>query len=368
MSEDRVDLVRLNLTRRVGVRAYRRVVETFGSLASALKAPLKLLANVPGIGRDTAASIHIMRRMDAETEVERTAAIGAKIVAWGEAGYPTSLVDLYDPPLVLYVLGDLRANERCVAIVGARQATPYGRRMAETLARDLSGAAIAVVSGLARGIDAAAHRGAIAGGGRTIAVLGSGLLQCYPREHEGLMREVAAHGAVVTEFPLDTPPFAYHFPRRNRIVSGLALGTCVVEAAEKSGSLITAEWALEQGREVFAVPQRADDPGAAGVHRLIRDGATLVERAEDVVFALGLGPGRSRTADLTPRPEGQEVTPRGLSPIEQQIYALLGQEPRPIDDLIEEAALPASTVFATLTALELKRAARGWPGRLYQKA
>jgi DNA processing protein len=366
--EKRLDLIRLNLTGRVGVRAWRRIVERFGSLAEALRAPLDRLAAVPGIGRDVAAAIHLVRREDAEREVERAAAAGARLVAFEDPEYPEGLREIHDPPLVLYALGELRAQERAVAIVGARRATPYGLRMAESIARGLARAAVAVVSGLARGIDAAAHRGALAGGGRTIAVLGSGLFRCYPPEHEPLMREIAERGAVITEFGLDAPPLPDHFPRRNRIISAISLGTVIAEASAKSGSLLTADWALEQGKEVLAVPHRADDPGAAGGNRLIREGAALVECAADVLGHLGLGPGRSRERDLDPSAGAAEETPSGLSPTEARIVSLLGPDPRSIDEIIEEAALPASTVFATLTRLERKRIAKGWPGRLYQRA
>lgn len=365
MGEQRTDIVLLNLTRRVRVRAYQRLLDTFGSVAAALSAPLDRLASVRGIGRDTAAALHVVREEDARREIERAEELGAEILLWGDEAYPEALETIYDPPLVLYVLGDLRPTEKSVAIVGARRATPYGKRIAESIARGLAEAGIAVVSGLARGIDSAAHRGALAAGGRTIAVLGSGLLKCYPAEHEPLMREAAARGAVVSEYPLDTPPFAYHFPERNRIVAGLALGTCVVEAAERSGSLITANWALEQGKQVFAVPQRVDDPGARGVHRLIRDGAAIIEGADDIIFELGLG-WRQREEPVPCGGEGDD-TPGGLSALEERIFSLLGPDPRPIDELIEEAALPASTVFATLTTLELKHVARGWPGKLYQR-
>jgi DNA processing protein len=367
MPDDRLDILRLVLTRRVGLLAYRRMVDAFGSLSGALAAPLDRLAAVRGVGRDTAAAIHVVRREQAEIEEQRVERMGGRIVLVGDPDYPAALRNIHDPPLALYVLGEIRPAEKAVAIVGARRATPYGRRMAEAIARGLAEAGVAVVSGLARGIDAAAHRGALAGSGRTIAVLGNGLNRCYPEEHEPLFRAIAEGGAVVSEFPLDTQPFPHHFPRRNRIVSGLALAVCVVEAAQRSGSLITAEWALEQGREVFAVPQRVDDPGAAGVHRLLRDGAGLVESADDIIFALGLG--WRRPAELAPASaSGTDETPMGLSEVERRVFELLGSDPRPIDELIEEAALPASTVFATLTRLELKRVARGWPGRMYQRA
>ncbi len=358
-------LVRLNLTGRIAVRGARRLAAAFGGdLGAALRAPLERVAAV--LGPDTAAAIHVVRPAE---EIERACAIGARIVPFGDPGYPQLLREIYDPPLVLYVLGELRPAERAVAVVGSRRATPYGRRMTDLIARGLAEAAVAVVSGLARGIDAVAHRAALAQGGRTIAVLGSGLCRCYPPEHEDLLREIARRGAVVTEFPLDAPPFPHHFPRRNRIVSGLSLGVCVVEAGARSGSLVTAEWALEQGREVFAVPHRAGDPGAPGVHRLLREGAGLVETADDIIGALGLGPGPARSRNLAPPPDGAaEATPSDLSPTELRILAALGPDPRSIDEIIEEAALPASTVFAALTRLELRRIARGWPGRLYQRA
>lgn len=369
MDHERRHILRLNLTGRVTLRQYRRIVERFGSVAEALRAPLAALAAVKGIGPDTAAAIHVVRDDDVDRELERAEGMGAQVIAFGEPAYPARLREITDAPIVLYVLGELRPNEPAVAMVGARRATPYGRRMAETIARDLARSAVCVVSGLARGIDSAAHRGALTGGGRTIAVLGSGLDRCYPEEHLALFREIAAQGAVVTEFPLGTQPLPYHFPRRNRIVAGLADALCVVEAAEKSGSLITVEWALEQGKDVFAVPHRADDPGAAGVHRLIRSGAGLVTGAADLIAALGLGP-HPAVGRETPPPAGVEPdgTPSGLNALEAKVYALLEADPKPIDDLIEEAELPASTVFATLTMLELKRVARGWPGRLYQRA
>jgi len=264
-----------------------------------------------------------------------------------------------DPPLALAVRGALAADEPAIAVVGARRASEYGRRIADELARGLAQAGVTVVSGLATGIDAAAHRGALAAGGRTVAVLGTGIDRVYPSWHAGLAAEIVPQGALVTEFACGTPPRAFHFPRRNRLISGLSLGTVVVEAAEESGSLITAHCALEQNRAVFAVPGPAGVAAHRGPHRLIRAGATLVtcveEILEEVAPALIERPARARAT----------AAEAALTPAERRVLEVIGADGRHVDDVIRRAAVPAGPVLETLLALELRGLVRQLPGKRF---
>src|SRR3989449_3907718 len=294
-------------------------------------------------------------------------------IALGDERYPELLRAIYDPPVVLYCDGVPEPGDRqAVAIVGSRQATPYGFRITETLAGELSALGFTIVSGFARGIDAAAHRAALASGGRTVAVLGCGLDVDYPSGHASLRTEITGSGAVLTEFAPGTAPFATNFPRRNRIISGLALGVVVVEAAEDSGSLITARLALEQGREVFAVPGPIDAQTSRGPHGLLKQGAKLVETVDDIVEELlpqletmrtplsqdfvAMGAGRRRP--FAPKPPD-------LSPEEQVVLRVIGREPRHLDDLTEQSRLPAAEVARILLGLELKALVHQLPGQQY---
>jgi DNA processing protein len=293
-------------------------------------------------------------------------------IALADDRYPAWLRAIPDPPAVLYCDGRIEPRDRqAVAIVGARKATPYGLRITETLARELSGAGFTIVSGLARGIDAAAHRAALEAGGRTIAVLGCGLDVTYPPEHASLREEIAASGAVLTEFPAGTPPKPSHFPQRNRIISGLSLGVVVVEAAEDSGSLITARLALEQGREVFAVPGPLDAPLSRGPHGLIKQGAKLVETADDIIEELLPQIGNTLTPTLSPRGrgkgEGEFSEPKGLTSEERMVYSLMSRDPLHLDDLTERSGLTPAGVAGILLALELKGVARQLPGQRYYR-
>src|SRR5436309_5520834 len=252
--------------------------------------------------------------------------------------YPAWLRTIPDPPPVLYCDGSMEPGDRqAVAIVGSRQATPYGLRVTDALARELSALGFTIVSGFARGIDAAAHHAALASGGRTVAVLGCGLDVDYPSGHASLRAEIAGSGAVLTEFAPGTAPFAMNFPRRNRIISGLALGVVVVEASEDSGSLITARLALEQGREVFAVPGPIDAPTSQGPHGLLKQGAKLVETVDDIVEELLPQMETPLTPTLSGNPLllGMQRVPEGLSPEERLIYSLMSREPCHLDDLTE---------------------------------
>ena len=287
--------------------------------------------------------------------------------------YPAWLRAIPDPPPVLYCDGSMEPGDRqAVAIVGSRQATPYGLRVTDALARELSRLGFTIVSGFARGIDAAAHRAALASGGRTVAVLGCGLDVDYPSGHASLRAEIAGSGAVLTEFAPGTAPFATNFPRRNRIISGLALGVVVVEAAEDSGSLITARLALEQGREVFAVPGPIDAPTSQGPHGLLKQGAKLVETVDDIVEELlpqletmrtplsqdSMVTGAGKRRSFAPKPPD-------LSPEEQVVLRVMGREPRHLDDLTEQSHLPAAEVARILLGLELKALVHQLPGQQY---
>jgi DNA processing protein len=287
---------------------------------------------------------------------------GIRVIVWGDPEYPRRLQEIASSPPVLYLRGALApADESAVAIVGARRATAYGETVARELAGELARRGLCIVSGLARGIDAAAHRGALEVGGRTLAVLGSGLDQIYPAEHQGLAGEVVGRGALLTEFPLGTPPVRLNFPRRNRIISGLSLGVVVVEAGVDSGALITAHHALEQGREVFAVPGRVHARYSEGCNRLIKAGAKLVETWEDVLSELAgqLRPPRPRRAETPPPP--------ALTPAEQQVYDLLGEGPLHIDALIGRASLAGGRVASALLGLEMKGLVRQLTGKVFER-
>ena len=295
-----------------------------------------------------------------EAEIALCRERGIDILTESDPRYPRMLRELPDPPGVLFVRGELKPEDAlAVGIVGTRHGTPYGLRQAERLAGSLARAGLTVVSGLARGIDAAAHRGALAAGGRTIAVMASGVLNIYPPEHASLAEEVAAAGALLSEQPSRSPPLAGAFPQRNRLISGLSLGVIVVEAADRSGALITARHAMEQGREVFAVPGNVDSRASRGCHRLIRDGAKLIESADDVLQELG------PLVEATPRDDGRVIHHPAelmLNEIEQQVLAAMGGETITIDQVVVASGLPVPRVLAALSALEMRHLVRRLSG------
>ena len=282
-----------------------------------------------------------------------------------DPAYPPRLKMITDPPPLLYITGTLTDQDAlAVAIVGARRATAAGRAMTEELSHDLAGAGMTVVSGLARGVDAAAHRGALAAQGRTIAVLGCGIDRTYPPEHERLRRQIEEQGAILSEVSMGAPPHSHHFPRRNRIISGLSLGVIVTEAAIGSGSLITARLAAEQGREVFAVPGFVKEDTSRGTNALLKEGAALIERAQDVIDVIlpQLEPGlRLR---LQPSHEKSEQRDH-LGGEEQRVYDALSYDPRTVDDVIASTGLSVSVVMASLLSLELRRRVKQLPGQRY---
>ncbi|WP_455370147.1 DNA-processing protein DprA [Petrachloros mirabilis] len=284
-----------------------------------------------------------------------------------DASYPSRLRMIQDPPPLLYVSGSVtEADELALAVVGARRATDAGRVVTEDLAKDLAATGFTIVSGLARGVDAAAHRGALAAGGRTIGVLGCGIDRTYPPEHERLRREIETQGAILSELPLGAPPHSAHFPRRNRIISGLSLGVIVTEAAVNSGSLITASLAAEQGREVFAVPGFVKSATSRGTNSLIKQGAALVERAEDVIESITPQLDETLRLRLRGAPTDHKSIDR-FGNQEQLVYDALSYEPSTLDHLTEHTGLPVSVVMVSLLSLELQRQVRQLPGQRYLK-
>jgi DNA processing protein len=345
----------------VGPRLRRALLTQFETPEAVLTAAPSELRKVPGIGGKLSQVIaRANETIDPSAEIELCRRHDIQILAEAYEPYPRVLRDLPDPPAVLFMQGQLLPQDAmAVAIVGSRHATQYGLAQAERLAGSLARAGLTIVSGLARGIDGAAHRGAMAAGGRTIAVLGSGLLNIYPPEHRELAREVAEHGAVISESPPQAQPLAGVFPQRNRIISGLSLGVIVVEAAVSSGALITARHAGEQGREVFAVPGRIDSRMSHGCHRLIRDGAKLVESADDVLEEL------SPLAAATTRSNGETIQHPAellLNEVEQQVLSAIDHQATSIDRIVTQSGLTPQQVLATVSVLEMRRIIRRLSG------
>lgn len=313
---------------------------------------MRRLGHSPGAPRDPAEQRELLHHLD------------ARVIVLGEPDYPPLLAEIPDPPSFLYLRGAaacLHAPQ--LAIVGSRKASPPGISMTRGLAGAVTGAGLTVTSGLALGIDAAAHRGALAAAGASVAVMATGIDQVYPRRHRSLADELVLRGCLVSEFAPLTPPRAMHFPARNRIISGLSLGVLVVEAALPSGSLITAGTALDQGREVFAVPWFPGHPGGRGCLRLLRDGATLVESAEDILLALGLEPGQQQLGLLEePLFEASPDALAGLGADERAVWARLGYEAQSVESLAASLALPTGRLLAALTGLEMADLARGVAG------
>ena len=303
------------------------------------------------------------RRIDRELAMFQRARIDARTIL--DPSYPARLRMIPDPPPLLYVSGTLtEQDELALAIVGARRATAAGRVLTEELAKDLATAGFTVISGLARGVDAAAHRGALAAGGRTVAVLGCGIDRTYPIEHERLRREIEEQGAVVSELSCGSPPHSAHFPRRNRIISGLSLGVVVTEAAINSGSLITARLAAEQGREVFAVPGFVKEETSHGTNALLKEGASLIEKAHDVIEAVLPQLDVSLRARLSCMPAEMKRGDR-FGNEEQLVYDALSYDPLTVDHLVAQTGLPVPLVAASLLSLELRQRVRQLSGQRY---
>lgn len=343
----------------VGPLRLARLREVFGSLQAAWEANADALRRAGLDSRTVDNLLETRRSLDLDAVQRRLDDLGAAFLTLEDPDYPALLRELPDAPPVLYVRGSFSASDRwAVAIVGTRKAGNYGLDMAFQLGADLAREGIAVISGLALGIDAAAHKGALEGGGRTIAVLPCGIDSVYPPDHRGLARAIADHGALVTEFPPDTQAEVKNFPARNRLISGLALGVIVVEAPLKSGALLTADSASEQGREVFAVPGPATSTASKGSNRLIQDGAKLILSVDDVLAELNLTRDGSET-----RAAVQEIVPENDT--ERAILACLGEEARHIDEVCRASGLPISTVSSALALMELKGLVRQMGGMQY---
>lgn len=342
-------------------RRLNSLIERFGAPEALFAVPAQELARAADLPESVALRLADPAHAATDAELADMERLGVRLILRGDAGYPRLLAEIGDPPPFLFARGDLQPeDDRAVAVVGSRSASPYGRGVAERLSRDLAAAGFTVVSGFARGIDTHAHRGALAGGGRTIAVLGCGLDVPYPWGNRELVDRVAASGALLSEYPLGAAPEAWRFPARNRIVSGLSLGVVVVEAPRGSGALITARRALDQNREVFAVPGRIDDPRNCGPHALIRDGAKLVETVEDILAEIQ--PGAAPAQGELPLP------PPDLTEEERLLCAMLSNQGKHVDDLILASDLTASQVNAVLMMLEIKGVARRLPGNCYARA
>ncbi len=349
-----------------------RLVQTLGSAEAVRRAPAEALMESGGVRRSVAEAI--VRGPDPESqraidrELKLLERLRCSVVTYLDSGYPARLRMIPDPPPLLYVSGIMEERDQhAVAVVGSRRVSAAGRAVTEELSRELAGAGFTIVSGLARGVDAAAHRGAMEAKGRTVAVLGCGIDRTYPPEHGALRDRIEACGAVVSELPLGAFPHSYHFPRRNRIISGMCLGVVVTEAAAQSGSLITARLAGEQGREVFAVPGFIKADNSRGPNGLIKQGAKLVEGAMDVIEELLPQlepPVRDRIQARIPVPSATSGGPPS-DRNEARVYAALSAEPTHLDAVIIRAALPASDVTSLLLAMELKGSVRQLPGQSY---
>ncbi len=358
----------LKFVENVGSVGFKNLVKAFGSPRAVFDAPLSALLKVPHIAHKTAQGIREFNDWPQVTrEIETAERMGASFITADSPFYPPLLSAIYDFPPVLYVKGRLSPRDVCIAVVGSRLASTYGRFITERLCRELAMAGITVVSGMARGIDSAAHRGALAGKGRTIAVLGSGLDTIYPPENKELFEKISENGAVITEYPFTTRPLAANFPSRNRIISGLSLGVVIVEAGEKSGSLITARLALDHGREVFAVPGNIDSPGTRGTHRLLREGAKLVENAHDILEEI-LPQVDHDPALPGAMASGTAVAERKTDSIaieEQTILKALSTNAAHIDTLASDTGYAVQDLLRILMSLELKGYITQLPGKTF---
>ena len=359
-------IVALNLLPKVGPVLVRRLLEAFGGdPARILGAPKDRLQRVDRVGPEIAGILHRWQdHADPAAEMREAEQRGISIVTQDDDGYPAPLRDSYDPPLLLYVWGKLEPRDKhAIGIVGSRRATRYGKQATHRFAYQLSQSGFTIISGLARGIDTAAHEAAVAAAGRTIAVVGSGLGKLYPPENLALAERIASgFGAVVSEFPLNTGPDKQTFPMRNRIVAAWSRAVLVVECPAWSGSLITANLATEYGKPVFAVPGPIDSPASAGCNQLIRDGATLVADPSHLLDDLGELPFARKTGPAEPVGDIPELPEE-----EAAVFAAVTTDESPVDLIIERCGLPAHTVTATLMKLEMRRLVRAYPGFRYAR-
>lgn len=356
--------IALNMVDGIGSITYRKLIEHFGTPERVFSAAFDELIGVDGIGKNTANSIKSFNMEEkVKEELNKIEKSKIAVLTIDDKKYPSNLKTIFDPPPVLYVKGDLTESDTiAVAVVGSRLPTIYGKLVAEKISKGLAETGITIVSGMARGIDSIAHKSAIEMGGRTIAVLGCGLDIIYPPENYKLVNDIVSHGAVISEFPISTNPDKMNFPQRNRIISGLSLGVAVIEAAEKSGSLITAGHAIEQGREVFAVPGNINSAKSHGTNRLIKMGAKLVEGVNDIIEEFSPAV-RTSLKSL----EKRENKDYDLTADEKFIFSLIDAESKHIDTIIERSSLPVGVVSGILAKLELKGLIKQLSGKLFVK-
>ncbi len=351
--------IALSLVPEIGPVTFRKLLSVYGDPAAVFDASRKELESVDGVGERKAKSIKDFSGWkDVKRQVTQLARSGARLLTFLSPDYPAMLRQIDDAPALLYVKGIVQNEDRfAIALVGSRKSTPYGRLVAEKLSSELSSSGFTVVSGMARGIDTMAHVGALASGGRTIAILGSGIDRAYPPENRGLMDKIAASGYVASEFSCGTGPLKENFPRRNRLISGLSMGVVVVEAAPGSGALITANTALEQNREVFAVPGNITSQNSAGANELIKKGAKLVQKADDII------------EELAPALRGfvraKEIRKVEITDEEKRLCDILTVEPKHIDALSRELSLSPAKALATLLTLEMKGVVKQTEGKRF---
>lgn len=362
MTSEIRDLLALHLVPGLGPRLTAALLERFGSAAEVLRASSNQLSEVPHIGAVLADKLHqAMKTLNLAEEEELIAKYGVEILAHRHPGYPEPLANIPDPPPILYIRGKLEPEDvKGVGLVGSRQCTSYGKRVAERLAGGLARKGYTVISGLARGIDGAAHWGALKAGGRTLAIMAGGLSRIYPPEHGELAAEVQSHGAMISEAPMAMEPLATMFPGRNRVISGLSRGVVIVEANERSGALITARHAAEQGRPVFAVPGPVDSAASAGTLQLLRQGAILVRHVDDILEELeGVKPKDSAPAPTKPAPQLDET--------QQKVWTYLAEQARHMDEITRHLGKPISEVAGLMMNLEMKKVVRRLPGNSYER-
>ena len=359
--DNRDALIALNLLPEIGPVRLSKLLDYFGEPQKILGASERALMSVDGVGAKVSAKIHQWNKVvNLDEELRRIDRFPCKILTLEDECYPSLLRQIYDPPFVLYVKGEISLINDCsIAMVGTRQSTLYGRQVAKMLAGQFAASGVMVVSGGARGIDSASHEGALNAGGRTIAILGTGMDIVYPSENVSLFKRISEQGAVITQFPFGCKGSKYTFPVRNRIVAGMTQGTLVVEANRSSGALITANLAGEYGRNVYAVPGRIDSPRSAGCHDLIRDGAQLCESVEDVLSEF--------THLKAVGPELIKIPMPTLSPVEQSVYGVLSHEEMQQDEIIRLSRLSSSQVSVALLQLEMKKLITQHPGRFFRR-
>jgi len=405
-------LVGLNLIPNLGSARLGKLLEVFGKPQEIFSAKYAYLASISGIGSQIASDIISFKKENIEKELSSAGKLGIKILTFNDDDYPGNLKQIPGAPIALYVSGSISARDNlAVGIVGSRRASFYGLSSAEKFAVQLSARGITIVSGMARGVDTYAHRGALKAKGRTIAIIGSGFNHIYPAENADLAKEISSSGAVISEFPMEAKPLAQNFPRRNRLISGLSLGVLITEAARNSGALITADFALEQGREVFALPGRIDSSGSTGANALIKQGAKLVTCCDDILEELNFkisdknviakqinvchsegaaaAEGPSRASGIPPSAENSAAGKKDLSSqpfcfakqsdggqndiclsskTERDIYELISQEPISLDDLCEKSNFSILAIIPIVLGLEFKKLIKALPGKQYTRS